>query len=272
VSGPRNPSRLARGALWGYAALIYTFLYAPVFMVTILSFNDSEVVGLPLRGFTAEWFWVVFTRADLVTPMVNSLLLGIATATIGTTLAMLLAMAFRRPFPGNNVLFYFIIAPIVVPGVVSGVILLIFFGLIGIRPSLWTTVLAAHVTWVLPFAFLSLYSRLHQFDQSLEEAAADLGAPRWMIFRRIVFPLISPGVVAAFLFAFSLSFDEFVRTLFLTAFDRTLPVQFWYMVIESLSPEAPALAVVIIVVSVAASAAGTIIASRGAPASKGSES
>lgn len=252
----------SRVALWIYAVLLYTFLYAPVFMVIALSFNDSQVVGLPFLGFTTKWFWVVFTRAELVAPLGNSLLLGLLTGTIGTTLALLLALAFRRPFPGNGVLFYFVIAPIVVPGVVSGVVLLIFFGLIGVQLSLWTTVLVAHITWVLPFAFLNLYSRLHQFDQSLEEAAADLGATKWMAFRTVLFPLISPGVLAAFLFAFSLSFDEFIRTLFLTAFDRTLPVQFWYMVIESLSPEAQAMAVVIIIISVTASLAASIITNR----------
>jgi spermidine/putrescine transport system permease protein len=176
----------------------------------------------------------------------------------------LLALAFRRPFPGNRLTFYLIIAPIVVPGVVSGVILFVFFSLLKIPLSLWTTALVAHVTWVLPFSFLSLYPTVHRFDKSLEEAASDLGATRGVVFRRIVFPLIRPGIIAAWLFAFSLSFDEFVRTLFLAGFDRTLPVQFWYMIVESLSPEAPAMAVVIIVVSVVASLAGALVSRRSA--------
>ena len=253
---------LSNALLWLYAALVYLFLYAPVITVIVLSFNDSRVVGLPLRGFTTEWFLIVFTRPELVAALGNSLLLGIVSATIGTTLATLLALAFRRPFPGNSVVFYLIIAPIVLPGVVAGVILFVFFGLLKIPLSLWTTALVAHVTWVLPFSFLSLYPVTHRFDRSLEEAASDLGAKRMAVFRRIVLPLIRPGIIAAWLFAFSLSFDEFVRTLFLTGFERTLPVQFWYMIVESLSPEAPAMAVVIIVISVVTSLAGALISRR----------
>jgi spermidine/putrescine transport system permease protein len=262
--GPLHAGRTQRLLLWAYAIAVYLFLYAPVITVTILSFNDSHVVGLPFLGFTTKWFMVVFTRPELVTAFANSLLLGVVSATIGAALATLLALAFRRPFPGNRLTFYLIIAPIVVPGVVSGVILFVFFSLLKIPLSLWTTALVAHVTWVLPFSFLSLYPTVHRFDKSLEEAASDLGATRGVVFRRIVFPLIRPGIIAAWLFAFSLSFDEFVRTLFLAGFDRTLPVQFWYMIVESLSPEAPAMAVVIIVVSVVASLAGALVSRRSA--------
>src|SRR5436190_16153747 len=94
---------LSNAFLWIYAALVYLFLYAPVITVVVLSFNDSRVVGLPLRGFTTEWFLIVFTRPELVAALGNSLLLGIVSATIGATLATLLALAFRRPFPGNSV-------------------------------------------------------------------------------------------------------------------------------------------------------------------------
>jgi len=262
MRGAQHHSAIQRSLLWVYAAAVYLFLYTPVITVTVLSFNNSQVVGLPLRGFTTQWFVVVFTRPELVTALGNSLLLGIGSATIGAALATLLALAFRQPFPGNSLIFYLIIAPIVLPGVVAGVILLVFFGLLKIPLSLWTTVLIAHVTWVLPFSFLSLYPTIYRFDRSLEEAAGDLGATRAVTFRRIVFPLIRPGIIAAWLFAFSLSFDEFIRTLFLTNFERTLPVQFWYMIVESLSPEAPAMAVVIIVISVVTSLAGALISRR----------
>jgi spermidine/putrescine transport system permease protein len=257
-------SRSEKTLLWAYAILVYLFLYTPVLTVIVLSFNDSHIVGLPLQGFTTRWFLVVFTRPELVVALGNSIMLGILSATIGTALATLLALAYRRPFVGNSALFYLIIAPVILPSVVVGVILLVFFGLLKVPLSLWTTALVAHVTWVLPFAFLSLYPVTHRFDRSLEEAAGDLGATHAVVFRRIVFPLIRPGIIAAWLFAFSLSFDEFIRTLFLTGFERTLPVQFWYMIVESLSPEAPAMAVVIIVISVATSLAGALLSRRSA--------
>lgn len=255
-------SRTEKLLLCLYAALVYLFLYAPVVTVIVLSFNDSKVVGLPLRGFTTRWFGIVFTDPQLVSSLANSILLGILSATIGTAFAMLLALAYRRPFFGNTALFYLIITPVILPGVVGGVILVVFFGMMGVNLSLWTTVLVAHVTWVLPFSFLSLYPVTHRFDKSLEEAAGDLGATRFVVFRRVVFPMIRPGLIAAWLFAFSLSFDEFVRTLFLTGHERTLPVQFWYMIVESLSPEAPAMAVVIIVISVATALAGAVFSRR----------
>lgn len=264
MAATAREGRLEKLLLCVYAAVVYLFLYAPVITVTVLSFNDSHVVGLPFRGFTTRWFNVVFTEPELIAALGNSVLLGILSATIGTALAMLLALAYRRPFPGNSALFYLIIAPVILPGVVGGVILVVFFGLVGVNLSLWTTALVAHVTWVLPFSFLSLYPVTHRFDKSLEEAAGDLGATRFVVFRRVVFPLILPGLIAAWLFAFSLSFDEFVRTLFLTGHERTLPVQFWYMIVESLSPEAPALAVVIIVISVATSLAGAFFSRRSA--------
>jgi spermidine/putrescine transport system permease protein len=264
VTSRAEKSRPETILLWAYAIVVYLFLYAPVLTVIVLSFNDSHIVGLPLQGFTTRWFFVVFTRPELVAALGNSIVLGILSATVGTALATLLALAYRRPFVGNGMLFYLIIAPVILPSIVVGVILLVFFGLLKVPLSLWTTALVAHVTWVLPFAFLSLYPVTHRFDRSLEEAAGDLGATRGVVFRRIVFPLIRPGIVAAWLFAFSLSFDEFIRTLFLTGFERTLPVQFWYMIVESLSPEAPAMAVVIIIISVATSLAGALLSRRSA--------
>src|SRR5690606_32946305 len=104
--------------------------------------------------------------------------------------------------------------PILIPGIVGGIIYLIFFGVTGVRVSLWPATLFVHVTWVLPFAFLTIFPRLHGFDRSIEEAATDLGATPWDVFRFVVLPLIRPGLIATTLFGFTLSFDEFIRTLF----------------------------------------------------------
>src|SRR5690606_8160369 len=105
--------------------------------------------------------------------------------------------------------------PVIVPGIVGGVILLVTFGYMGMPFGIYTSVLVAHTTWCLPFAFLTLYPRIHGFDHSIEEAAADLGASPWVTFKRIVFPIIRPAVIATLLFSFTLSFDEFVRTMFI---------------------------------------------------------
>jgi len=250
------------GLLVGYALVIYLFLYAPIVTVIVLSFNDSQIVGFPWKGFTMKWFWVVFTNPELLRATANSLLLGVASAVIATVLALLLALAFRRNLPFKATVFNLILIPIIVPGIVAGAVLVVLFGLFKVELSLWTSVLCAHVTFVLPFAFLNLHPRLHNFDSTLEEAAEDLGASPAMVQREVVLPIIRPGIIAAFLFAFSLSFDEFVRTLLLTGFDRTLPVQFWYMIVETLAPEAPAMAVLIIVISVISSLAGFAFSNR----------
>lgn len=251
-----------RTALWIYAAGFYSFLYGPLLMIVFLSFNDSEIVGFPFRGFTTHWYGVVFESPALLRALGNSLGVGILAATIATTLALALAMGFRHQFRGKTAILYLILVPIIIPGIIGGIVLLIFFGYSGIRSSLWTTVLVAHVNWVLPFAFLTLFPRLHGFDRALEEAAMDLGARPWDIFSRIVFPIIRPGVIATALFSFSLSFDEFIRTIFVSGFDRTIPVQFWGLIVDELAPQLPAMAVIIIVISILTSFVGFVFMRR----------
>ena len=197
---PRRPYAAHRTALWIYAGVFYFFLYGPLLMIVLLSFNESEIVGFPFVGFTTHWYGVVFESPALGKALGNSLGVGILAAGIATSLALALAMGFRHPFRGKTIILYLILVPIIIPGIIGGIVLLIFFGYSGVRSSLYTTVLVAHVNWVLPFAFLTLYPRLHGFDRALEEAAMDLGAPPWKIFTRIVFPIVRPGVLASLLF------------------------------------------------------------------------
>lgn len=260
----RRPYGGYRTALWTYAGVFYLFLYGPLLMIVLLSFNDSEIVGFPFKGFTLRWYEVVFDSPALLKALGNSLAVGVLSALIATTLALSLAMGFRHQFRGKSILLYLILVPIIIPGIIGGIVLLIFFGFSGVRSSLWTTVLVAHVNWVLPFAFLTLFPRLHGFDRALEEAAMDLGARPWDIFARIVFPIVRPGVIATALFSFSLSFDEFIRTVFVTGFDRTIPVQFWGLIVDELAPQLPAMAVLIIVISIFSSAIGFVFMRRAA--------
>jgi ABC-type spermidine/putrescine transport system permease subunit II len=156
-----------------------------------------------------------------------------------------------------------ILIPIVVPGIIGGVVLLLFFGYLGIPFGLYTTVLIAHINWTLPFTFLTLYPRLHRFDRSIEEAAMDLGARPIMVFRRIVLPLITPAIYATFLFSFTLSFDEFIRTIFVLGSGRTVPVHVWSLVTEQIAPFLPAVGVLIMMISIAASLLGLLVTARG---------
>lgn len=245
-----------RAALWAYAALFFAFLYGPLLMIVFLSFNNSKIIGFPWAGFTTRWYGVVAGSESLHAALANSVYVGVAAAAISSALALLLALAFRHDFRGKRLLLYLIITPIIVPGIIGGVVLLIFFGYLGVRPSLFTTVLVAHVNWVLPFAFLTLYPRLHRFDRQIEEAAMDLGARDWDVFWKIVFPIVRPALLATALFSFSLSFDEFIRTIFTVGSDRTIPVQFYVLMVEELTPEMPAMAVCVVALTIFASLVG----------------
>lgn len=258
----RDPYRWWRAALGLYTAGFLAFLYLPLLVILILSFNDSAATGFPLRGFTVRWYGRVLGTPDLLAAFANSMAVGAVAAVLSTALALLLAMGFRHGVRGQSVVLNLILLPVLLPGIVGGVVLLIFFGWFEIASGLWTTVLVAHVNYVLPFAFLTLYPRIHGFDRTLEEAAMDLGARPAMVFRHVVWPLVMPAVVATALFAFTLSFDEFIRTVFVTGHERTTPVLFWLLVVDEIAPHLPAMAVVIILVSTAVSLAAFAVGRR----------
>ena len=230
--------------LWAYVITFFVVLYGPLLILVAFSFNDAEVVALPFRGFTLKWYWAIFAMPELVSSLVNSFVLGAIAGAIATALALGLALGFRRDFRLKPLLLRLILVPIIVPGIIGGVVLLLFFGYFGMPFGLYTTVLIAHINWTLPFAFLTLYPRLHRFDRSIEEAAMDLGARPFTVFRRIVLPMIKPALYATFLFSFTLSFDEFIRTIFVLGGERTVPVHVWSLVIGEIAPFLPAVGVV----------------------------
>ena len=137
-------------ALWIYAISFYVFLYGPLVMITVLSFNTSELVGFPMQGYTLRWYGVAFDNPQFLSAFGNSLAVGVATAVIATTLALLLAMGFRHAFRAKSLVLNLIFVPIIIPGIIGGIVLLIFFSFLSIPTSLWTTVLVAHVNWALP--------------------------------------------------------------------------------------------------------------------------
>lgn len=255
-----------RGAMpWllrGYAGLFYAFLYAPIALLVALSFNDSQVMGFPFRGLTFKWYGEVLADGKLLASIANSFAVGLVAATIATALALLAALGLRQSFPGRDLVIPIVLVPIITPGIVSGVLLYVSFGVAGIPYGLWTAVLVAHVTWVLPFAFLTIYPRLHRFDRSLEEAAMDLGATPLQVFGKVVLPLIRPGVIATLLFSFTLSFDEFIRTLFVAGSERTTPIYLWLLIVEQMAPFLPAVGVVMMLISVSVAAAGFWVSGR----------
>lgn len=249
---------LARTA---YMAIFFAFLYVPVFVLCLLSFNDSPVVGFPLRSFTTDWYRDAVASGVLIDALWNSTRLGVVSAVVGTALALGAVLGLRNYPRFTAVVLPLLVLPIVMPAIVTGVIMLIFFGLAGVKFGLFPTTFVVHVTWVLPFAFLSLYPRLEGFDRSIEEAAMDLGARPFTVFRRVVFPLIRPAVISTLLFAFTLSFDEFVRTFFVIGSQRTVPVHLWILVTEEVAPFLPAVGVIIMVLTLTIAALGFVSSS-----------
>jgi spermidine/putrescine transport system permease protein len=261
-TGQRLGAVARKMALPLYAGLFFLFLYAPIGLLLLLSVNDSEVIGLPFKGTTLRWYTYVLTTPELLRALLNSFALGIVSAAIATALALMMAMGFRHSFPLKGLLMKIVLLPILIPGIVGSAVYLIFFGYLEIPFGLWTTALMVHITWTLPFAFLTIFPRLHGFDRGLEEAAMDLGATPFVVFRRVLLPIVMPGVVATLLFAFTLSFDEFIRTFLVIGTQRTIPVHLWTLIIDQMAPFLPAVGVVIMGVSVGVSLLGFALKPR----------
>jgi spermidine/putrescine transport system permease protein len=212
------------GPLFFYVVLYLLFLYIPSMMLPIFSFNDSIQMVLPLKDFTLKWYVGIANTPGLMTALGNSFKIALPVALVSTALATMAAKTMTRyRLPGSGLAFGFILLPMIMPGIILAVGLLVILTAVGVPLSLWTIGIA-HVVATLPFSTLVVRARLEGFSKSLEESALDLGENGWMTFWRITFPLILPGVGAAFLLSFTASFDEFLYALFLGGNNITLPV------------------------------------------------
>jgi putative spermidine/putrescine transport system permease protein len=211
-----------------YYVIFLIFVYGPMFAMFTLSFQGPRGgVTFPMRGLSFYW-WEKLTGpsavGDLKASLVRSLILAVIVMVITAVLSTMLAMAFRRRFRGSAVLFYAIMAGLMVPGTLLSLGLATLLRQLGIPPNWWSSGLAVHVVWTLPFGFLVMMAVFNRFDGRLEEAARDMGADEWTVFREVTLPLILPGIVAAGLFGFTLSYDEFARTTLLSGAQNTLPL------------------------------------------------
>jgi putative spermidine/putrescine transport system permease protein len=223
-----------RGALGLYTVIFITFLYAPFIVLAILSFQSGPEGGpqFPIIHWSIYWYKHLFglTPPSRVAPLpigdalIRSLILAFATMVTSTLLGTLTAQAFRRRFTGSGPVFYLVVLGMMVPGVLVGLGVALVSTYLGVDRSWWGTTFLVHVVYTFPFAFLVMLAVLNRFDRSVEEAAWALGVPPARTFRKITFPLIFPGVLSAMLFAFTLSYDEFPRTLFAAGGDLTLPL------------------------------------------------
>jgi|TARA_R110002072_G_scaffold84217_5_gene190897 spermidine/putrescine transport system permease protein len=241
--------------------LIYLFLFAPVAVVVLLSFNASQFGAFPMEGLSLRWFAALWQNDAIVRAFKTSLLLGSLTAVISTTLGVMGSLAMvRYDFPGKGLIATVLIAPILVPEVVLAVALLLFLGAIGV-PKSFPLLLAGHVVFTLPFVVLVVQARLVSIKREYEEAAMSLGASPLQSFFQITLPLILPAVLAGALFAFTISFDDITGTLFWKPGGvETVPTQIFAMLRNSISPEINALGTVMIVMTVALPLLGAAVA------------
>jgi spermidine/putrescine transport system permease protein len=213
--------------LGAYAVAYLAFLFAPIALLPVFAFNDGVIVGFPLRGFTTRWFAELWATPALRGAVVNSLLVGLATAVSATALGVLAARgASRFEFPAKRGLVGFVMLPLVLPEIIVAVALIIVILQLGLELSL-LTVVAGHVLIATPYAIAILSSAFANLDRSLEEASLDLGETRLETFRRVTLPLVAPGVVSSLLLTFTISLDEFIIAFFLTGVEPTLPVYIW---------------------------------------------
>lgn len=237
---------------WAPVVLILAFLFAPVVVVVLFSFNAAESTALPFEGFSLRWYEDIFKDEEFRTAATNSLTVAVATmlfsVLVGTAAAFALA---RRSSRLLGVLAGLVVTPLVVPGLVVGIALLTSATEVGIDPSL-RLVIIGHVLITIPFVVLVIGARLENFDWSVLEAARDLGAGAFQAFSRIVFPAIAPAVIGAALLTLAWSLDEFMISFFTYGADTTLPVLIFSRTRTFLDPGINVIASLVLLMTVVA--------------------
>ncbi|MDX6804801.1 ABC transporter permease [Terrihabitans rhizophilus] len=251
------PSRGRRP--WTFYALATVFvayviaLYGPMVCIYILSFQDVKGgLVFPMKGLSLHWFIDLFTQArtgDVKGSFSRSIKLAAMVTVITVVVSFISGLAFRRRFWGDTVIFYLMIGSLVVPGLVLGIGTGLLFTALGWEASWYTSALGAQLSWTLPFGVLVMFAVMSRFDQAWEEAARDLGASPWQTIHMVIVPILAPGLVAVGLFGFTLSYDEFSRTLQTAGSLNTLPLEIWSMTLNVTSPALYALGTVTTIVS-----------------------
>ncbi len=243
-------SRITRSLYFLYLGLILVMLYFPFVIMAILSFQGPRGGHtFPLNGTSTIWYWKLFNPGalteysdvgeflgDYLGAFRRSLILAVVTAIISTVLGMMAAQAFRKSFRGSSPVFYLWLLGIIVPGTTVSLGLALIFNRLGIPMHWMTTGLAVHVMWALPFSLVIFLMFYNRFDTSLEDAALTLGADHWRTFRHVTLPVMQPAVLTSLLFAFTLSLDEFQRSLLITGVEQTMPLMIMASVTTRITP------------------------------------
>ncbi|WP_111719798.1 ABC transporter permease [Homoserinimonas sp. OAct 916] len=249
----RVPKSLRLREFPGFGAIAVfalVFLYVPIVITTIYSFNDGDS-ALIWKGFSLRWFESVLTNANLINSVMISLQIAVVATFFATTFAILFALAVERlRAKGSSIALGILSAPLVIPEIVLAVATLGFIRIIGLQPGMLALMLA-HISFCIPFALMPIRARLRGIGGTYFEAATDLGASAWQVARRITLPLLVPGIISGALLAFVISLDDFIISNFLSSSGATpLPVYLFSMIRRGASPAVNAIAVLLLVIAI----------------------
>lgn len=226
--------------LAAFFLLFVVFLYGPMFGVVILSFQGPDGgLTFPMNGFSFRWFANLFEEqmvGDFKSAFLRSFGLAVIVMLLTVIFSLAAGLAFRRPFRGASIVFYLTVASLIVPSILITLGIGLMFDQLGIESNWYSSGLGAHLTWTLPFGLLIMFAVFNRFDPAYEEAARDLGASSWQVLRHVLLPIIGPSLVGVGLFGFTLSFDEFARTLMAAGVNNTLPLEIFGMTTNATTP------------------------------------
>ncbi len=221
-------------------ALYVLFLYGPTITITVLSFQGPDGgLTFPMNGTSTHWFANLFERqavGDFEGSIRRSLILGLMVMVLTVTISIAAGLAYRKGFRGETPLFYLSMASLIIPSILVSLGIGLMFQLIGLHPTWYGSALGAQLTWTLPFGLLIMFAVFNRFNPSYEEAGRDLGATAWQNLRHVVLPIIAPSVFGVALFGFTLSYDEFPRTLMTGGTFNTLPLEIMAMTTSVTTP------------------------------------
>jgi spermidine/putrescine transport system permease protein len=229
-----------------YILFVFAFLYIPIVIIIVYSFNSTKS-NVVWGGFTLDWYKTLFSDDNVITALKNSLIIAIISTFISAVVGTVGAVGFDRyNFKGKGVISLLIYIPIVIPEIIMGISLLVFFSALQMNFGIATLVLA-HTTFCIPFVLINVKARLSGFDRFVEEAAMDLGASKFTVFRTITLPIIFPAVISGAMLAFALSLDDVIINFFVSGPESTtLPIKIFSMLRFGLSPEINALSTIML--------------------------
>lgn len=234
-----------------YAGVIYVFIFLPVAVLVLFSFQDGTLPVPPLHGLTLRWYGEIFADAKLMHALGNSLIVALVSSAVSCLLGFLAAYAFARyKLPGSGLQRALIVAPMTVSTLIIALGLLSVFSRLDVQLSLWT-VGVGHVVINLPLCFAIIYASMGGHQVNIERAARDLGARDWQVMALVTAPMLMPSILAAFFLSVTFSWDEFIIAFLLSRFDVTLPVEIWSMLRSGLDPKTNAIGSVVFLISVA---------------------